>query len=398
MPTPSLPPASSGWWTGAPYPTGSRCSPPSAAAASAAAMMTALVEAGRRSRCSPRPADGLDRRPRALHLARVDDARPGRRREALGLLARPSAVITRRRIAAVIHRSSRSAMARSDRRGQPRPMPIDQTQCLIDTQDGVINRRQALAAGLTDPDIRRRLRRREWARVHPGVYVDHTGPLSWRRERAWAAVLYAEPAARCGASPPCVAPMVRGAAPTTTRRPCTSSSIATDTAGQSPASSSIAPPGWPPASSGTSVHRGCASRTRSSTSQRAPSATSQQSPSSPTPSRRDGPPRRGSWAHWQGVRGSRGEHSSRQCSRTSASAPAPHRAVLPTRCRARPGLPAGSRQVHASSRGPVYRDVLYESFGVVVGDSTVDSTTPRRSTATGTWIGTSTQQWSGSRP
>lgn len=63
-------------------------------------------------------------------------------------------------------------------------------------QAGVISRRQALAAGLDQHDIRRLLRRNEWARVHDGVYVDHTGPLSWL-QRAWAAVLYAAPAALC---------------------------------------------------------------------------------------------------------------------------------------------------------------------------------------------------------
>lgn len=35
--------------------------------------------------------------------------------------------------------------------------------------------------------------------MHRGVYVAHTGPLTWR-QRAWAAVLYAEPAALCGPS------------------------------------------------------------------------------------------------------------------------------------------------------------------------------------------------------
>ncbi|MFV8173136.1 type IV toxin-antitoxin system AbiEi family antitoxin domain-containing protein [Mycolicibacterium peregrinum] len=63
-------------------------------------------------------------------------------------------------------------------------------------QSGVISRRQALDAGLQQHDIRRLLRRNEWARVHDGVYVDHTGPLSWL-QRAWAAVLYAAPAALC---------------------------------------------------------------------------------------------------------------------------------------------------------------------------------------------------------
>lgn len=63
-------------------------------------------------------------------------------------------------------------------------------------QSGVIARRQALEAGLQSHDIRRLLRRNEWARVHDGVYVDHTGPLTWL-QRAWAAVLYAAPAALC---------------------------------------------------------------------------------------------------------------------------------------------------------------------------------------------------------
>jgi hypothetical protein len=71
---------------------------------------------------------------------------------------------------------------------------------LLERQDGVISRRQTLACGLTPNDIRRKVRRREWAAAgHPGVYVDHTGPLTWR-QRAWAAVLYAWPAALSGDS------------------------------------------------------------------------------------------------------------------------------------------------------------------------------------------------------
>jgi hypothetical protein len=61
-------------------------------------------------------------------------------------------------------------------------------------QAGVISRAQAGSAGLTENDVRRLLRRREWVRVHPGVYVDHTGELTWL-QRAWASVLFAEPAA-----------------------------------------------------------------------------------------------------------------------------------------------------------------------------------------------------------
>ena len=66
-------------------------------------------------------------------------------------------------------------------------------------QDGVISRRQVLAAGGTDSDIERLLRRREWARVADGVYVDHTGPLS-APQRRWAAVLFHWPAALAGRS------------------------------------------------------------------------------------------------------------------------------------------------------------------------------------------------------
>ncbi|GAB2972287.1 hypothetical protein [Nocardioides montaniterrae] len=62
------------------------------------------------------------------------------------------------------------------------------------TQCGVLARRQLVEAGLDDDDIARMLRRRELCRVHRGVYVDHTGPLA-RRQREWAAVLAAWPAA-----------------------------------------------------------------------------------------------------------------------------------------------------------------------------------------------------------
>ncbi|GAA4684557.1 hypothetical protein [Nocardioides nanhaiensis] len=57
---------------------------------------------------------------------------------------------------------------------------MDLAQLLAD-QDGVVCRRQVLASGGVDHDVRRRLRRREWAQVHTGVYVHHTGPLTWRQ-------------------------------------------------------------------------------------------------------------------------------------------------------------------------------------------------------------------------
>lgn len=61
---------------------------------------------------------------------------------------------------------------------------------LLRCQGGVISRAQVLACGEGVHDIRRRLRRKEWATALPGAYVDHTGPLSWE-QRAMAGVLHA---------------------------------------------------------------------------------------------------------------------------------------------------------------------------------------------------------------
>ena len=65
---------------------------------------------------------------------------------------------------------------------------------LLALQSGVVARHQILVLGMDDNDIRRLLRRREWAVVHSGVYVDHTGPSTFL-QRAWAGVLLAWPAA-----------------------------------------------------------------------------------------------------------------------------------------------------------------------------------------------------------
>lgn len=63
-------------------------------------------------------------------------------------------------------------------------------------QHGVLTYDQLVAGGRDWPAIRRGVRRRELVRVHPRVYVDHTGPLT-PEQRAWAAVLHAQPAALC---------------------------------------------------------------------------------------------------------------------------------------------------------------------------------------------------------
>lgn len=70
---------------------------------------------------------------------------------------------------------------------------------ILKRQDGVISRRQVLDCGFTPDDIRRWRRRREWSTIFPGVYINHTGPLTWM-QRAWAAVLDAHPAALGGES------------------------------------------------------------------------------------------------------------------------------------------------------------------------------------------------------
>lgn len=73
-------------------------------------------------------------------------------------------------------------------------MKEDELARTLEAQDGVISRRQLMGLGATKPDLDRMVRRRQLARVHTGVYVNHTGALTWP-QRCWAAVLYAEPAA-----------------------------------------------------------------------------------------------------------------------------------------------------------------------------------------------------------
>lgn len=70
---------------------------------------------------------------------------------------------------------------------------------VLRVQAGVVSRHQALARGLEPHDLRRLERRRLLVRILPRVYVDHTGEPAWV-QRAWAAVLYAGPAALVGES------------------------------------------------------------------------------------------------------------------------------------------------------------------------------------------------------
>lgn len=65
---------------------------------------------------------------------------------------------------------------------------------LLELQSGIISRRQLQACGLAPHDIRRRLRRRQLVSVYDGVFIHHTGELTWL-QRAWAAVLTTAPSA-----------------------------------------------------------------------------------------------------------------------------------------------------------------------------------------------------------
>ena len=95
----------------------------------------------------------------------------------------------------LVHRDGRAQPRVAERR-QSRAMDLG---ALLRQQEGVLARRQVLEAGLGDLHIARMVRRREWARVFEGVYVDHTGPLTWR-QRAWAATLVHPTAALAGTS------------------------------------------------------------------------------------------------------------------------------------------------------------------------------------------------------
>lgn len=79
------------------------------------------------------------------------------------------------------------------------PSPAAEVAAILRHQDGVIARRQVLAAGWADHDVRRQLRRREWHRIHRTVFVNHSGAPTWQ-QRAWAAVLVAGDGALCHSS------------------------------------------------------------------------------------------------------------------------------------------------------------------------------------------------------
>ena len=73
----------------------------------------------------------------------------------------------------------------------PLPDPAASTwQELLEQQDGVLSRIQALRSGLTEEGWQWRIESGRWQRVVPGVAVAHSG-LVTDRQRAWVAVLHA---------------------------------------------------------------------------------------------------------------------------------------------------------------------------------------------------------------
>jgi hypothetical protein len=53
---------------------------------------------------------------------------------------------------------------------------------LVNLQDGVVSRQDCRDHGITDDQIRRRLKERSWRRLHQGVFATHRGPLSHRAQ------------------------------------------------------------------------------------------------------------------------------------------------------------------------------------------------------------------------
>ncbi|MFF0340627.1 type IV toxin-antitoxin system AbiEi family antitoxin domain-containing protein [Kribbella sp. NPDC004875] len=60
------------------------------------------------------------------------------------------------------------------------------------SQAGAFTRTQAMRCGISDKVLGRGVRARQLQRIHPGVYVDFTGPLPWET-RVWCALLACGP-------------------------------------------------------------------------------------------------------------------------------------------------------------------------------------------------------------
>lgn len=86
-----------------------------------------------------------------------------------------------------LHRWNPHDQRGSDHLAHPVPVELLDLRPVLDPQSGIVAGRQIYERGGTRGDLRRWLRSRELVEVHKGVYVNHTGPLSWT-SRAWAGV------------------------------------------------------------------------------------------------------------------------------------------------------------------------------------------------------------------
>src|SRR4051794_32434317 len=85
----------------------------------------------------------------------------------------------------------------------PRRCDVDPSLThLIQAQDMVVSRQQALCAGLTMDALRHRVRSGHWQVVLPGIYLCHPGEPA-RRQRLMAALLYCGPDAAIDAADAC---------------------------------------------------------------------------------------------------------------------------------------------------------------------------------------------------
>ncbi len=73
-------------------------------------------------------------------------------------------------------------------------MDLSAYDALLALQSGVASRQQLAGVGVEPHDLQRLVRRKDLVRVHDGVFVNHTGELTWL-QRAWLGVQVAWPAA-----------------------------------------------------------------------------------------------------------------------------------------------------------------------------------------------------------
>jgi hypothetical protein len=241
----------------------------------------------------------------------------------------------------------------------------------------VVSRSQLRGLEVSTGDIQRMLRRRELTRVHDGVFVDHTGEPTWL-QRAWAAVLRHEPAALHGTS----AMRAEGGPGLRDHDDAGPIHVAVDRQRKLCRVEGVV------------LHRVAALATRTRWSASPPRLRPEEAVIEVAAA---------ATTDFEAIAvlaravGSRWTTATRILSSLEQRARVPRRRFLTSvladidqgacstlevaylrRVERAHGLPVAGRQVHASSRGPVYRDVEYTDFGVVLElDGRLDHTVLR---------------------